>query len=356
MPISKFTGKAQTVLGPIDGKELGITLTHEHLIMDHVKANFVEPVTASDRAMAHKPVSLETLHWLSVHRSENTDNMQLSDEQEAIDEAMLFKDAGGITIVDVTNIGIARDPRALTRVSRATGLNIIMGAGHYLATSHPQDMSAKTEEDIADEIVRDVTIGVGDTEICAGIIGEIGCSWPLQDNERKALISAARAQQNTGAPINIHPGRKNNVATLQAIEILGNAGADLSRTVTSHVDLRVRDLSERRKVAQAGCYLEYDTFGWAGPVPLSIIRDPEIDIPSDTQRIHEIMQLIEDGYLNQILISHDICHKNSRARYGGIGYNHILNYIVPMMEIKGMPREQIDTILIENPKRILCFV
>lgn len=356
MPISKFAGKAQTVLGLVEGKELGVTLPHEHLFLDLAKANFIEPIEATDRAMAYKPVSMETLHWLRYHHLESVDNMQLSDEQEAIDEVMAFKKAGGGTIVEVTNIGMARDPRALARVSRATGLNIIMGAGYYLATSHPPEMSAKTEEEITEEIVQDVTTGVGDSGIRAGLIGEIGCSWPLQDNERKVMRAAARAQQLTGAPLNIHPGRKNNVAVLEIIEVLDDAGADLSRTVMSHIDVRVRDHSARLKIAKAGCYLEYDTFGWEGVTLLPIYRGSDTDVPNDSQRIHEIRQLIDEGYLNQILVSHDICFKTWRARYGGKGYAHISNYVVPKMLEKGMTSEQINTIMVENPKRLFCFV
>lgn len=356
MPKSKFAGKAQTVLGLVDPKELGITLPHEHLILDHVKANFNEPASASDRAMAHKPVSLETLHWLQYHRAENVDNMQLRDEQEAIDEALLFKRAGGSTIVEVTNIGIYRDPKVLARVSQATGLHIIMGAGHYLGTSHPADMSAKTEKEITEEIVRDVTVGVDNTGIRAGLIGEIGCSWPLQDNERKAVRAAVRAQQLTGAPLNIHPGRKNNVAVLELIEILKDAGADMSRVVMSHVDIRVRDHKVRGQVARSGCYLEYDTFGWQGIEPMNLYKEAGIEVPNDIQRINEIKQLIDEGFLNQILISHDVCYKLQRARYGGHGYDHIPNYIVPRMLTKGITQEQVATILVENPKRILTFV
>jgi phosphotriesterase-related protein len=352
----EFAGKAQTVLGLVEGEKLGITLPHEHLIIDLVKAQFIEPSNDKEQEMAYKPVGIETLHWLRYHLVESVDNLRLTDEQEAIDEVMLFKKAGGATIVDVTNVGLGRDPEALVRISRVTGLNIIMGAGYYMGTSHPADLSAKAEEEIVEEIVRDINVGVGNSGICAGIIGEIGTSWPLEDNEKKVLRAAANAQQLTGAPINIHPGRKNNVVALKAVEVLHNAGADLSRTVVSHVDVRVRDHNVRCQIAKAGCYLEYDHTGWEGPTPLSLYQDSDIDIPNDTQRIYEIMQLIEEGYLNKILISHDICMKTRRACYGGWGYAHISNYIVPKMLEKGMTSQQINTIMIENPKRMLCFV
>lgn len=355
MPISKIAGKALTVLGPIDGKALGVTLPHEHLTIDHVKANFTEPKDPADRELAYKPVSYEILHWLRYNRTENKDNLKLPEEKKIIAEAMYFKRAGGGTIVEVTNRGINRDPKALVRISKATGLNIIMGSGYYLGTSHPTDMDSKSVEQVTDEIVRDVTIGVDNTGVKSGLIGEIGCVWPLKDNERKAVIAAARAQQLTGAPLNIHPGRKRE-AVFELVEILKNAGADLSRTVMSHVDVRVRDHKERCKLAETGCYLEYDCFGWEGPRPLTLNWDPEIDIPTDEQRVKEIMQLIAAGFINQVLISLDICMKAHLLSYGGRGYNHIQKYVVPLMLRLGMTQEQINTITVENPKRILCFV
>ena len=264
MPISKIAGKVLTVLGPIDGKELGVTLTHEHLTIDHVKANFTEPKDSADRELAYKPVSYEILHWLRYNRTENKDNLKLPEEKKIIAEAMYFKRAGGGTIVDVTNRGINRDPKALVRISKATGLNIVMGSGYYLATSHPADMDKKAEEEITQEIVRDVTEGVDNTGVKAGLIGEIGCVWPLKDNERKSLIAAAKAQQMTGAPVNIHPGRKRE-AVFELVDIFKDAGGDLSRVVMSHVDVRVRSHEDRVKLAKTGCYLEYDNVGWEGP-------------------------------------------------------------------------------------------
>lgn len=352
---SELTGKAQTVLGIIESKELGVTLPHEHLLSD-AKVNFVEPSEASGKGLAYKPVSLEILSWIYYHPLENLDNVRLLDEQEAIDEAMLFKKAGGNTIVDMTNVGIGRDPEGLAHISRATGLNIIMGSGYYVEASHPPDMSAKTEEMITEEIVRDIKVGVGETGIRAGIIGEIGCTWPLLDNERKVLCAAARAQQLTGAPLSIHMGRKKESA-LEIVEILDDANADLSRTAIAHADSRIRDHQERCKVAEKGCYLEYDLFGAEGHISLyDYWKDDLFYQPNDPQRVYEIKQLIDEGYLNQILISHDVWMKIWRVRYGGKGYTHISNHVIPKMLRVGMTSEQINTIMVENPKRFLCFV
>ena len=353
MSIPGLVGKAQTVLGAIDVANLGITLPHEHLILDG-KTIVTEPDGASERGLANNPVSLETLSWLRYNPYASVDNMQLLDEQVAISEAMLYKQAGGNTIVDLTGRGIGRDPKALARISRATGLNVIMGSGYHASPSHPPDVASKSEEEITEEIVRDITVGIGDTGIRAGIIGEIGGSWPLLDVERKVMRAAARAQQRTGASLNIHPGRKKE-CPFEILEVLDSAGADLSRVIMSHMDARIRSHKERCKLAKTGCVIEYDLFGYEGHFP-SYFTGDLLDLPNDTKRIYEILELIDEGYLNQVLISHDMCVKSRLVRYGGWGYAHISNYVVPMMLRRGMINEQINAIMVENPKRLLQFV
>ena len=351
MSRSELTGKVQTVLGPIAPEDLGITLPHEHLISDG-SCWFVEPSEATEKAMVHHPVALDILWWLRYHLFQNMDDLLLLDEQEAIKEAIHFKLAGGNSIVELSNIGLGRDPAALARISRSTGLNVIMGSGYYLAVSHGPEMDAKTEEEITDEIVRDIMVGAGNSGIRSGIIGEIGCSWPLADNERKSLRAAARAQQLTGAALNVHPGQGEEAA-MEIVKILGDAGADLTRTVIDHIDRAVRDPQNRIKLAKTGCYLEYDLFGREGYYP---VHHRIIDLPNDAQRVNEVTELINKGYLNQMLISQDIWNKTQRCAYGGWGYAHILRDTLPVMRVKGMTEEQIHTIMVENPRRLLTFV
>ena len=106
-------------------------------------------------------------------------------------------------------------------------------------------------------------------------------------------------------------------------------------------------------LVKKGVYLEYDLFGREGYYPMMYRL---IDLPTDHHRINEIMDLIGAGYLNQILISHDIWNKFQRFTYGGWGYDHILRNTVPVMRKKGMTEEQINTILVENPKRAFMFL
>lgn len=348
---SELTGKVQTVLGLIAPEDLGITLPHEHLVSDG-SCWFVDPSEATEKAMVHHPVTLGILWWLRYHLFQNMDDLLLLDEQEATEEAVRFRLAGGNSIVELSNIGLGRDPAALARISRATGLNVIMGSGYYLAVSHGPEMDAKTEEEIADEIVRDIMVGVGNSGIRSGIIGEIGCSWPLTDNERKSLRAAARAQQSTGVALNVHPGQGEEAA-MEIVKILGDAGADLTRTIIDHIDRAVRKPENRIELAKTGCYLEYDLFGREGYYP---IHHRVIDLPNDAQRTNEIIELINKGYLSQILISQDIWNKTQRCAYGGWGYAHILRDTLPVMRVKGVTEEQIHMIMVENPRRLLTFV
>ena len=140
------------------------------------------------------------------HFNANLDNLRLTDEQVAADEIQLFKHAGGSTVIDPTPKTLARDPLALARIARATGLNVVMGSGYYVAASHPPDMDGKSVDALADEMIADVTVGAGDTGVRAGLLGEIGTTYPLSENERKVLQAAVAAQRQTGAPLMVHPG------------------------------------------------------------------------------------------------------------------------------------------------------
>jgi phosphotriesterase-related protein len=349
MANAAVAGMAQTVLGPVPAEALGVTLTHEHLLVD-ISCAFIEPTAATEKRMAYEPVSLENLWWVRYHWANNLDNQKLLDEPTAVAEATRYKLAGGHTIVDATSIGLARDPTGLARIARATGLHIIMGAGYYVAAAHPPDMDYKTEDEITGEIIQDITVGVGQTGIRAGLVGEIGCSWPWQENEKKVVRAAARAQRETGAPLMIHPGRDPE-APLEIVRELDKVGANLRRTIMAHIDRTMFDIGAVFELAATGVYVEYDLFGQES----SFYPFSPIDMPSDAQRLAQLQELVVKGYLGQILIAHDICTKTRLIRYGGHGYDHLLRNIVPRMRRKGFLDEHIHTVMVENPKRVLSF-
>src|SRR5688572_8440424 len=253
-----LSGKAQTVLGPIDTARLGVTLPHEHLLIDF-EVMFTEPAAASDKGLAHQPVTLANVGWVRQNFNANLDNLRLLDEQTAQDEIMLFQRAGGQTVVDPTNVSLARDPLALARISRATGLNIVMGAGYYVAAAHPADMDRRSEDSLVREIVGEVTVGVGTTGVKAGLIGEIGNTWPWTENEKKVVRAAVEAQRQTGAPLMIHPGR-DQTAPMQLLELVRKQGGDLQRTIMCHIERTISDERLLYDLAATGIWLEYDLF------------------------------------------------------------------------------------------------
>jgi len=350
MSNSSMSGKALTVLGPVEPAQIGVTLTHEHLLIDFTPV-LLRPTEASDVGRMHEKVGLENLGWVRYHWTSSIDNLLLLDEDLAIREAQHLVNAGGSTLVDVTSIGIARDPLALTRISRATGLNVVMGAGYYVGSSLPDGFEDRPAEEIAATIIRDVEEGVGDTGVRAGMIGEIGCSWPWTDAEKKSVHAAVIAQRETGAPVNIHPGR-NGRAPMEIVEAMDAWGADLGRTAISHISRTIFDPGILRELAASGVYLEYDLFGHdSSYYPFA----PETYMPCDHERIEQIEGLMGEGHLDRILMSHDVCAKHRLRAFGGHGWDHILSRVVPRMKARGFSEEDLHTLLVRNPTRLLTF-
>ena len=350
MADGSIAGKVQAVSGPIGPERLGVTMTHEHLLVDLSALSSPED-SATAKDFFESPVSLETIGRLRHYSMPNLDNLRLFDVPTAVEEVMLYRQYGGDSLVDATSVGIARDPLGLARISRDTGVNVIMGSSYYVASAHPPDMDARSTEEICAEIVRDVTDGVDGTGIKSGVIGEIGCSWPLAENERKVLRASALAQRLTGAPLLVHPGR-DQAAPLEIIDVLAEAGADVGRTIMGHLDRTVFQSDTLQTIAQAGCYLEWDLFGREESYyPLN----PEIDMPSDAKRMDDILRISSEGYGRKVLVAHDICSKHRLERYGGHGYSYILGHIVPRMRARGFSEETIKRVLVENPRDILTF-
>ena len=344
------TGQVQTVLGAISSEAMGITLPHEHLLIDF-KVMFVEPAPASDKGRAWEPVSLANLGWVRQHFNANLDNLRLTDEEVAIDEIRLFQQAGGATVVDPTPRTLARDPLALARIARATGLHVVMGSGYYVAASHPPDMDARTIDDLAREMIADVTAGPGDTGVRAGLLGEIGTTYPWTENERKVLRAAIAAQRETGAPLMIHPGRHPGMP-MELAEFVGKEGGDLARTIMCHIDRTIADVRAVIDLAQTGMWLEYDLFGMENSY---YPYNPSFDMPNDGGRMAHVLALIEAGHGDRVLLSHDIAYKTSLVKYGGYGYHHLLVNVVPRLRMKGVDEPGLRRLLVDNPRRAFQF-
>ena len=158
MTRSKIAGKVQTVLGPVEPDSLGPTTTHEHLLIDF-RVMYREPAVPPPEDMAHQEITLQNRGWIHYNHYSSYFNLLLDDVDLATDEVRLFKQAGGGAIVDVTTIGIGRDPAGLARVSSGSGVPIVMGAGFYVDAVHPEDMDLRSEEDLARKIIEDIRRG-----------------------------------------------------------------------------------------------------------------------------------------------------------------------------------------------------
>lgn len=353
-------GEVQTVRGAIAPAELGLTMMHEHLFLD-LRTVVDMPEEPEERRLANAKIELSNLSWATMNAMRSVDNLVLDDHDLAVREAGLFKDAGGGTLVDVTTPDFGRDPPALREVSERARIHVVMGSGYYHVMFHPPDMDAKSEATIADEIIADIREGVGGTGIRAGIIGEIGCSWPVRPNEEKVLRASAAAQRATGAAITIHPGRHPD-SPFQIIEILDRAGADISRVVMGHMERSNLPPPRLREFARIGCYLEYDWFGEVRPTfpygrkdQYIVDKQFVVDVPSDGERLKTLAALIDEGFVERILMSQDVCFKTRMAAYGGVGYAHIAKYVRRWMPEMGIGQEAIQTILFDNPSRVLRF-
>ena len=340
----------QTVLGPVVPDQIGVTMMHEHLLAD-ATVLYEEPAAASDKFMSRQPITIETVNWLRYHYTNHMDNLRQGDVNVAIDETMMFKREGGGAMVDCTVTGMSPDPEGLAKISMATGIHIVAATGFYIQPSHPNEVSTMSEEELAALMVREITQGMNGTSVKAGIIGEIGCSWPLHPDELKVVGASARASRQTGAAISIHPGR-DEAAPMEIMDVLKRAGVGVDRIIMGHLERTIFDRARLKELAETGCYLEYDLFGQnISYYPIA----PHIARPSDAQRIETIEWLISEGHIDQIVVAHDAGAKANLTRWGGHGYGHILRVVAPWMRRRGMEEWQIEAILVHNPQRALSI-
>lgn len=336
------------VLGPIAATDLGVTLVHEHLLFDF-RDYWEEPARATDHALAEQPFVLEHLGRLRYDPFLFFDNLVHGDIELALEELLYFQALGGRTVVDPTNASIGRDPRALQRIARRTGLNIVMGAGYYTEISLNDAFRQRTVEDLTEELVREVREGVGDTGVRAGLIGEIGTSAPITAAEEASLRSAARAQGLTGAPLMVHLdgwGREGH----RVLNIVEDEQGDPQRTILCHMNPSWHDAEYQRSLAERGAYIEYDMLGMTYVYPLAKAS------PDDASSLKGIRALIDAGHLERVLISQDVFLKSMLKKYGGLGYTHVLDTLVPQFEASGITVEHRHIMLVENPMRVLAFL
>ncbi len=338
----------RTVLGDIDPTEMGITLAHEHILCDST-AWFQEPMDPEARVFADAEPAIENLWWMRQHPNSNRHLLVLDDTDIAVRELEAYAKLGGRTVIDLSCTGLGGQPRQLVDVSRRTGLNVVLGTGFYVGASLDDDVKNATVEELTERIVAEITDGIGDTGVCAGVIGEVGMSHPLESVEERSLRAAARASLATGAAISVHTAAHavEVDSALVAADILREEGADLSRVVMGHMDTTLHRPEYHRRVLALGCFVEFDLFGHE-------FFESENDFisPGDYAKTKSVSRLIEEGYAAQLLLSHDTCYKIQLRTWGGYGYAHLLQNILPRFVLEGIPESVILGIMSENPARL----
>ena len=302
-----MSSTVMTVTGPVPISDLGFTLPHEHIFANQAR--------------------------------EYRGNGLLNDEALAILEIEKLIGSGGRTLIDCTIDEVARDPLALQRVSKATGLNIVMGCGHYRDPYLDNNWFDKNAPDaIAEIIVRDLMEGVDDTGVRSGIIGEIGADkWYISAAEERSFRAAARAHHKTGITITTHAARW--PVGLPQPDLLAEENVDPRRVIIGHCDM-VPTPDYHEALAKRGAWVEFDT----------IRGESEYDTEL---RVGFVLKMVELGFAAHVLISHDLCLRTHMSVTGGCGYDFIIRDFIPRLKKAGLDDEIIHQITVENPARAL---
>ena len=296
----------QTVNGPIDPAALGVTMPHEHTFLD-------------------------------LLREYRRDGL-INDHELVRAELVRFRELGGATIVDCTTRGLHPEPLLNRRVSTESGVNVIMGTGFYRRPYLDEDWFMRTSvDDVAALLIRDIEAGIDDTSVRAGVIGEIGCDRQLTAAEEKSFRAAARAHLATGLTITTHAARW--PVGIAQLDLLESEGVPAGRVIIGHSDT-VPDREYHLRIARRGAWVQFDT----------IQADEEYFLARTTRAI---VELVQAGFAERILLSQDVCLQSHLEASGGAGYGYIVRSFLGRLEAAGLPGALVRALVTENPARAL---
>lgn len=340
---------AMGVLGPIPRDELGVVLTHEHLIIDF-RARYVgdgtdevqEPFDPSDR-------------WrLVAEPARHAANLLRTSVDDAIAELDPFVASGGRTVVDVTTRGLGPDRTSLAAVAERTGVNVIAATGIYAHPSHDDWVHRASVDELRAWMIADLEVGDAHGRR-AGVIGEIGIDGDAAC-ELKVFEAATGAAVETGAPLSLHvlsgvlPEAR--PTTLSLIDRYLDEGGTPGRLIVCHQDGSGDDPGYQDDLAGRGVVLEYDTFGFE----TGFLRDGGfVQLPSDTRRIDEVVGLWDRGWGGQVLLSHDVCYRMMTRGWGGWGLGHLGISLRPRFAAAGIGPDEWTTMTVHTPGRVFAF-
>jgi predicted metal-dependent phosphotriesterase family hydrolase len=306
-----------TVLGPVDPSELGFTLPHEHtqITLWHVQSR-----------------------W---------DYWELSrDEPVILDELRRFRDAGGTAFADLTLPGVGRDPAWLQRIATASGLHVVMGGGWYRTAYYPREalIDRRSTDALAEELVAEATVGVADTGVRIGILGEIGTDKPwLSPAEERVHRAVARASRRTGLAISTH-AVLSDVGAAQ-LTVFEEEGVDPGRVVIGHAD-SYPVLDHYLSLISRGASIELDFLG---------MSFTPMEKHGEDRVIELLLELLHRGHVDRVLLSQDVCHNGQLQRFGGNGYTYLQATFLPRLRAAGVSDAEIQKLTVDNPRRVLTI-
>lgn len=308
-----------TVLGPVDTAALGFTLSHEHVGTNAAGLRHTYP--------------------------EFLDSGLLEQSVAAMREAY---QAGVRTMVEVTTFDLGRDIKLIQEVSRQSGIQIIAATGNHLAV--PRPFEEVSPDVIARLYIREIEEGIENTGIKAGIIKVASDRGGITPPQEVVLRAAARTYHHTGIPISTHTWSPDRVGE-QQVRILEAEGVDLNRVYIGHSNDDT-DLGYLLGLLEKGVWLGMDRYpgGRAGT-------------PDWEQRTAIVKQLMDAGYTHRLMLSHD--YSVPKARYGAEvqearrranpdGYNFISRKVLPRLRELGASEQDIQQIMVENPRRFFA--
>lgn len=307
--------RLQTVKGAIALDSLGLILPHEHLFTD------LRGPTVADYAHGESSAVLKVVKPYLAEAAE-----------------------GGVTaIVECSTVGVGRNVSMLQSLADATSIHIVAPTGVYRDAYIPESLREVSKEYLAEQWTKELTQGIEDTSMRAGFIKLAMSDDGPTALEIRNLRAAVMASQNTGAVIASHTiGGK---AAKKEMDILEEAGLDLHRFIWIHAQTEP-DISIVKEAAQRGAYIELDSVG--------------APHQSQPELLDTVMTLIEAGFINQLLLSHDAgwynpAHANGLPDDGYRGYTALIKDFIPALLQRGVTQEQIDIITIKNPANAFAF-
>jgi phosphotriesterase-related protein len=337
------TGSVRTVLGDIPTPSLGTTLVHEHLHMDCSNLAAAHGYVPDPDPGAFDVRAAAECRW---NPGAHPDNYRFTEHEPVLADLVDFAALGGNAIVDATPVDLGRDPDALARFSRESGLHVVMGTGYYLEATHRPFIPDGSEESASFDLITSEHAGDG---IRPGMIGEIGTSDPPTAGELRSVRGAARAAIATGLPLSIHLHPWGDNAD-RVIDVVGETGLGLDRVLLNHLSTAIGHDDRIEGMLATGVSLSFDLCGFDHSL-LGPGRYP----PSDDEAMATIAALLRGPRASQVMISQDVGVRTRLREYGGWGYGHALRHLVPLLRSHGATEADIDLLLVENPGRFLTL-